>query len=44
MITIYAIGLISAKPSVHAVLALAFPGLIAVLYFFTLPQFDRLAP
>ena len=32
MIAIYAIGLTTAKPGVHAVLALAFPCLIAVVY------------
>ena len=43
-IAIGAIGLTTAKPNVHAVLALAYPCLIAFVFLITLAQTDPLAP
>ena len=43
-IAIYAIGLTSARPNLHAALALAFPCVVAVVPFVILAQGDPLAP
>ena len=43
-IAIYTLGLTSARPSLHAALALAFPCVVAVIFFVILAQGDPSAP